>query len=222
MKKEEPAHNYKDCSLDFQDDYVHIVQKGQFETDVFYHNINALTYEYAKQTVTIEETGLEIKISTQNEKNYKPLGTFFVVLSVFLLGFAAIVLCLLNDIQDVIDVIVAGAFDILLAAPVVLTALGCAVLGILFFVIGLIILIKKQRKLSFKAGYDELNKRYHEKQQENIKIRKRQIGVPPSEQPLRMKSLNAPVPQGQAPAPTRTPVPQPAPVKKEDHQEPKK
>lgn len=197
MKKQESPHNYKDCSLDFQDEFVHIVQKGQFETDVYYHNINALSYEYVKQTITIEETGLEIKLTTQKDKNYKPLGTFFLVLSVFLLGFAAIVICLLNKPMELYQKLIVENLPLMETPPLVLAGLGAAALGLILFILGLIVLLGKKKKHSFKAGYDELNKRYHEKQMENVKMRKKQLGIP-DEAPIRMKSLQAATP---SPAP---------------------
>jgi len=202
MKKEELPHDYKNCSLDFQDEYVHVVQKGQFETDVFYHNINALMYEPAKQTVTIEQTGLEIKLSTTQEKSKKPFGVFLLVLSILLLGFASLVLFVFNDIAEVYDIIFVQNVALVDMPIILLVTLACILLGILFLVLSLIILIKKKKILSFKAGYDELNKRYHDAQSENVKIRKRQAGlIPPPGDPTRMRLAPTQVPPNRVPSP---------------------
>lgn len=176
MKKvEEQAqlHDYKDCSLDFKDEYVHIVQKGVFESDVYYQNIESLTYHYSSQKITITQNNNEITVSTSNEKDYGPLAKFLMILGAILLtiglGYAFI--------YKNYDEFFIGIFTDFANQPLmsIVAFLGGIVAGLIFLIIGTIMLSTRKQRPNFKTGYDELNERYHKKQDENVLLRKHEL-----------------------------------------------
>lgn len=176
MKKaDQSQHDYKDCRLDFEKDYVHIVQKGVFETDVYYQNIEGLTYQYRSQTITITQNNSQVLISTSNEKDYGPIAKILMILGALLLTAAIGYIFMYRNYLEYFT----EFFNDLADRPFLeYIAFLCLAGGLLTLIIGTIMLVTRKQRPNFKIGYDELNSRYHEIQDENVTLRKSKLEDP--------------------------------------------